>query len=109
VYDLVHSLEGWDYWCKRSPGEKLIQLPGKPLGGNSRGSGKSASIYFKTFGGKWCGGVDETVEKWEHDRCPRCGELEDNAHITQRKGRRHLSSLGWGSAMHTAVDGKRKN
>jgi hypothetical protein len=85
VYGLVHSLEAWDYWCKSGPRQSMVidTVNWEAIGRAFKGVGRNQEAFIsKLLVRNGVGKRMKWWKKWEHDHCPRGGELEDVSHIT---------------------------
>ncbi len=85
IYALVHDPDSRDYWTKKP---EITQEAFDLVNWASIGVAMSElKRSQRVFVAKHCSGMCgvgkfmKRWKEWDHDLCPRCGELEDSAHV----------------------------
>lgn len=90
IYSAVHNRELWQYWeTKRDidpDGLQMIDWPA--IGKAMQALPRSRRVFISKHVSGMCG-VGKFMKRWKEwdsDSCPRCGMVEDAAHVWQCKG-----------------------
>jgi hypothetical protein len=85
VYDLVHSAEVKEYWCRKDnlQPEVVEAVSWEAIDKAMLETKRSRRVFISKHACGMCG-VGKFMKRWKQrsdDACPRCGETEDSAHV----------------------------
>jgi hypothetical protein len=116
LYDLVHSTEAKEYWCKKDvlPMDTIDTVHWEAIHLAMTESKRSRRVFVSKHTSGMCG-VGKFMERWklrQSSACPMCGEHKDAPHIWKCKGvgmreiwEKALSLLErWMNSIHTDPD-----